>query len=392
MGKIGKLVLKILYFVVTFGFGIFLALTLPSYFQYYDAPLGNIKENLESSNYDEAMSVVGGYYNADCIFNEQFSDKSGIVLFEATTLETIDDKEATILNKTYAGFIYGLSSYETVKNANNQTKIVLYDLSSNEYDVNILDFDSDDDGTKDSISTLVDKNFIYLDFPLKTYGSISKLEFIDRDGNIFKTINLNLDYSGAFFTDVDEFLTEYNTNPTSDRFSALDEEFRSKSSSYKMSSTQEYRDEAIKKSTIAVVIYFALIYMFYDLAIGRRYIIKGFKWILEKVFKVKPKQKNYNFGYDYMSKVTISLDLTECENFNKPVLVKYSKQDYTVEFNLLFENNYQLTKSIKAGLYLNPWIELDKDYYALDLPENLVVDGYKKDFVIKIKKSERNDR
>ena len=43
------------------------------------------------------------------------------------------------------------------------------------------------------------------------------------------------------------------------------------------------------------------------------------------------------------------------------------------------------TVRIHAGVYRNPWIEMDRSYEAADLPENLVVEGFQMDVKIKIR-------
>lgn len=370
-----------------------MAFTLPYFIMYSIAPkeMGNY---LNLGEYDKAMELVGGYFNNQPIVNEQF-ESGGIVLFEAITpvynsgQEGDETKDETKYHKAYAGFIYGIQeSYQVGGEDNNLTKLIVTDLESEQHIVNLLDYDGDKNDIKENIGSLMAYGFIYLDLDQEQLNSLSKLEFVDNSGKIFKSVNVNLQYSEQFFLDVNEFLEEYNRDFKSDKLPDLDKEFRSKSSNYIMSSHGNVRKKADTKATIIIVVYFVIIYIIADFLVGGHYIIKFFRWVHGKVGKGKKKQKAVPqqevFGHDYYSQVTVSLDLTELPNFNESVQLRYTNSDVEISFTLLQENNYVTTERIKAGTYVNAWLDLNREYAPVDMPENLIVEGYKMDVKIKI--------
>lgn len=90
----GKIFTAVIYYIFTFSIGILLALFLPFYYLYSSESLNNMQEALESGNYSDAMSLVGGYYNRQPAFVEEFPDGGGIVLFEATTLVVTEEQQS----------------------------------------------------------------------------------------------------------------------------------------------------------------------------------------------------------------------------------------------------------------------------------------------------------
>lgn len=392
---------KIIYYLFTFALGILMALTLPYVIMYSIAPreLGNY---LNSGEYEKAMELVGGYFNNTPIVSRQF-EQGGIVLFEAITpvynsgKEGDETKDETKYHKAYAGFIYGIKDiYNVGGEDGNLTKLIVTDIENKEHIVELLDYDSDNNDIKDNIGSLITDGFIYLDLDLEQLSSIFKLEFIDNQGKKFQTVdNLSLNYSEQFFVDVNEFLEEYNRDFKSEKLPDLDKAFREKSEHYKISSYGNVRKKADTKATIIVVVYFVVIYIIADFLVGGHYIIKFFKWIHGKVHKNKkdkkaiPKQEI--FGHDYYSQVTMSLDLSELPDFSESVQVRYTNSDIEIAFTLLKENGYTVTERIKAGTYVNAWIDLNREYAPVDMPENLIVEGYKMDVKIKIIKRKEED-
>ena len=84
--------------------------------------------------------------------------------------------------------------------------------------------------------------------------------------------------------------------------------------------------------------------------------------------------------------VTLRLDVSEVPEFNGGVEIKYTNSDAEVKFTLLKEGNYTDTQRIKAGVYVNPFIDINRDYAPLDLPDNLEIDGFQVEKVVKIAK------
>ena len=396
--KKGRLFAKIIYYIFTFILGLILAFTLP-YFMYVNTAMRSITKWLHSGQYDNAMALIDGYHNKQYVYQQNF-DGGGIVLFEATTLsensgaeddETIDGDK---LFKSYAGFIYGVKNYDFFTTDNNLTRLTVTDLEDKTHTVGLLSYDSDGSGTLDGIATAEQYDYIFLDLRQEDLGSIKYLTFIDKNGDtFFKSKELSLDYSGQFFVDVDEFLQEYNRDFKSKLLTQLSEDFLAKSDNYAINTYGDLKKKADTNAAIVTVVYFVCIYVIADFLLGNHYILRFFRWFLYKVCKVKPKnrqklKKNEIFGHDYYSSVTVSLDLDAVPDFSESVQIKYTNSDAEVVFSLLKENNYTQTCRIKAGTYVNPFIDMDRQYAPTNLPDNLEVEGFKVDITIKIIKRE----
>ncbi len=397
-----KLFAKIVYYVFTFSLGIFLALFLPIYYMMTETPR-IIQQSLEQGNYSDAMSLVGGYYNSQPVFQKNFSKKGGIVLFEAATLmyfpdsdeENEKNQDESKLHKAYAGFVYGVkdSYLLTGNNESNNAKVVVTDKDGIKRDYDLLDSDSDGDQIKDTCATFFTNGFFYLDIDLDTYKSVSKIELLDKNGDVFESLESDLSFQGTFFSDVNDFVEEYNKDHKSEKCQELNDVFLAKSQNYQMSSTSLARNKADSKSAVIVVVYFLCVYIIADFLVGRHYIIRFFNWLLVKVFKVKFKEKQPKykeaFGHDYFCQVTFALDLSDVDGFSDGVQIKYSNEENEVCFILLKEQNYTATQRVKAGTYVNLWIDLDKNVYRTqNLPETLIVEGYQKGYQVKILKRE----
>ena len=386
---------KIIYYLFTFSLGIVLAFTLPALFMFYDIPLADMEKYLAQGEPDKAMELVGGYFNREPIFKADFDDGGGLVLFEAATLvynsgeegdETVDESK---LHHSYAGFLYGVKDkYNVSGDEGNKTKLTVYNGSVTK-DVALLDYDVNQNGTKDNVGTLMNNGFIYLDLDKDTHESLVKLTFIDQGGNVFKEFELNLNYSEAFFSDVNPFVEEYNRDFKSDKLNSLYEEFRAKDDNYSVSSYGDTKAKADKKATVVIVVYFVVIYIIGDFLVGPHFIFRFFRWLHYKTpwgkkAAAKRGVKKEGFGHDYFSQVTMSLDLSDLPDFNESIQVRYTNSDVQIVFVLMKENNYTVTQRIKADTYVNAWMEINKDYAPVDMPENLMVGGYKMDVKIKI--------
>lgn len=405
MSKGLKILVSILYYAFTFIIGLFIAITLPNIY-YYDMTMSSIRDSLNSKEYSQAMELVGGYFDKEYCYQVDFTEGGGIVLFKSATLDYVKDEDGNdtnenFLQKSYAGFIYGISdSYNCKGKDDNKTKLILIDKNDVEYKIDLLDYDSDEDEIIDTISTLYEKGFIYVDLNINIASSIKEIKFIDASGNIFKEFELNYEFNEQFFTDVNPFITKYNEDPRAQELEQLDNEFRQKSSNYLMSSNDEISSKAQKKSITFVIIYFVVIYIIADFLIGKRLILKFIKWILVKVFKVKFKDKaqksaeeefSGDFGHDYYSQLTMKLEFDGDSDLDEVVVISYSNIEENFEFNLLKSENYTQTKRVKAGLYMNPRIELNANYEAQNLPENLVVQGFRTNVTINIKRIEKRE-
>ena len=354
---------------------------------------------LHTGQYDNAMSLVDGYHNREYVYQQDF-ENGGIVLFAATTLSenSGDEEDKTVdgdkLYKSYAGFIYGVQDYDVFTTDNNLTQLNVADMDGNVKALTLLNYDSDGNGTKDGIATAEQFDYIYLELRQVDVSSIKSLSFIDKNGETFKKFDdVNLTFSEKFFEDVDDFVQEYNRDYHSGKLPQLSNDFLAKDDNYAINTYGELKKQADRNSAIVIVVYFLSIYVIADFLLGNHYIIKFFRWFLYKVCKVKPKnkpklQKNEIFGHDYYSSVTVSLDLEAVPDFNESVQIKYTNSDVEIVFILLKENNYTATERIKAGTYVNPFIDMNREYAPTNLPENLEVEGFKMDVKIKIIKRE----
>ncbi|MCH5151389.1 MAG: hypothetical protein J1F65_01875 [Clostridiales bacterium] len=411
---------KIIYYVFTFLIGILLALTLPNAFLELVESPQFVVDSLEQGDLYSVMILTGNYFNKTPVCDVRFEEGGGIFLFEAVMPVRTEAEqellhlESYALYKTYLGYIYGVQdSYDTYRTKTNDTKM----LVNSSQEVQLLDSDVDGDGTLDACATARDYGFIYFSIAEIDVGSsIRSIELIDASGDTFKSLDVNLDFSTSqFFVTVSSYVTEYNDllhqyneAKTESERNSLDRQLENKYYSFKSEFTQnenyvvvdkdneEYQatkaliaKPANVKASVVIVAYFVLIYIIGDFLLGSHYIIKFFRWFIYDVCKAKPKdrkklKKSEVFGHDYYSSVTMSLDLTDLPDFNESVQVKYTNTDVEIVFILLKENNYTATERIKAGTYVNPFIDMNRQYAPVDLPDNLEVEGYKMDVKIKI--------
>jgi len=362
----------------------------------YEVSYSQINESLNNGNYKDAMLYAGSYYNSDYIYFEEFDDGK-IVIFESAVVipeEIIEDGESKTINvfhKAYSGFLFGFDAYEVNSTENNQTKIVAYDKDGKASNIDLLDIDTNDDGVNDTIYAYKLKRFIYFEICESKIKDIDNFSFIDKYGNVFVNVNFDKNFSEQFFTDVDAFITEYNLDSNSNKLQGLYEEFMNKSDKYLMSSTKDINSDIIKaclKDCIIVFVIFLILALIGgDFIFGFKFSVRIVKWIIRKVFK-KGKDEVVKeeeiFGNDFYSQVTIKLDISDVPNFELPVGVFYSNEKESLEYNLLKINDYSETKRVKAGVYVNPRIELSSDYIASNMPANLKVNSYKSTIIIKI--------
>lgn len=399
----GKFFAAIVYYLFTFTIGVLLTLFLPYILMSDGENLNIMRDSFKKGNYDDAMLLVGGYFDKRPVFQEEFKGGGGIVLFSAATLVFTDGKDENAVDEakihaSYAGFVYGAKdSYSVFAKADNRTEMRV-NVGDEVKSVKILDSDSDGDGVKDTIATLASHGFFFLEFDKDTYPSLNGLTFIDKDGNEFAKANLQLGFEEQFFTDVQDFIDEYNSDYKSAMLPSLHEKFLAKNENYTQSSLGVAKSSADAKAAVIVVAYFVTVYVVGDFLLGWRLIARFAGWFLYKVCKVKPKtRKRKNdavFGTDYYCQVTLELDVTGADGFDGNVRISYTdSKGEELSFSLMKGEGYKATRRVKAGEYVNMWIDINKTEYATEnLPETLIVEGYRKAFKIKILKREEKTR
>lgn len=409
--KKGRIFANILYYLFTFIIGFILAITVPTYLATYDYAIDYVVEALANGEFSDAYSLSPAYYDRDPAYQTEFESGGGIVLFSSATIIDAVKGDQTVsggaIHKSYGGFIYGVGeSYKVTKTSLNKTQLIVTDNSGATHSIELLDSDSSGDDINDTCATHYYYGFIYIDLYEDLCNSVDKITLIDADGNTFADLNVGLDYSDSFFNDVEVLIDKYNeftwlTDETERdsadaEYTQLEEQFLAIDDRYSIKVEPEDVDaigkRADRTATIVVIVYFVCIYLIGDIALGGHYIIKFFRWLLVKVFKVKFKEKRpkYNevFGHDYFCKVTLQADVSAIEDFDGSVQIRYSNEDSGVAFVLLKGRNYATTEQVKAGEYVNLWIDLDEKYVTKDLPETLVAEGYQKIITFKIIKRE----
>ena len=421
--KHGRLFAKIIYYAFTFLFGIVLALGIPSYFATFDIPFEYVEDAIVDGRYDQAMVIVAAFINNNSLVEKQeFAESGAVLLYEGIIIVggpvSSDEEDSSeqlrekMLYKSYIGFVYA-PQYETYSRDNNATKLLITQLDGTAKTVELLNYDDNGDGKLDGIATIARNNFIILDINQRDVDSVKAIDVIDSSGTAHRIASdLELDFQSEFF-DCFEKLPEYNQtiegyyepNPNTSvldgRIGDLLKEFRSnveRYPDYQINSVDseayiavhsEIQKIADRRAIPIIIIYFVVIYIVGDFLLGNFYIIKFFKWFLFKVCRIphkekKPPKKEEVFGHDYYSMVTLSLDTTEVPDFNGSVEIKYTNSAAEVKFTLLKAENYTSTQRIKAGVYVNPFIDINRDYAPVDLPDNLEVEGYRMDKTIKI--------
>lgn len=379
-----KIFPKIIYYVFTFLLGIFLVFTMP-YFLMYDIVPVKIVEHLQKGEWREAILPIANAFNSELALEKHFENGS-VVIYEAVTYGTDEDgnEDRTKVRAIYAGFLFNADGYDVYATSDNQTKLLVDGRA-----VGLLDYDTNGDGVLDTNAN-AQKGFIYFELD-ESFESISEIKFIDKNGSTFISVdNANLNFDGEFFADVAPLVEQYNKDFTEkEKLETLRNELQSKNASYSFGSDREARKLADTRSAIIIVVYFVVVYIVADFLLGERYILRFFRWFIYDVCKAKPKGKKVKqngeiFGRDYYCQVTVSLDLEDLPDFNESVQVRYANTDVEVAFILLKENGYTATERVKAGVYVNPFIDINREYAPVDMPENLEVEGYRMNVKIKI--------
>ena len=291
MSKGWRIFFKVLYYVLTFSLGTFIAIVLPTVnrdivtYEFFD-------KFIEEKEYVKAIDLLGGLYNTEAVY--RVDGENEVIIFETASRvqkeEIIDEEKVKIdtFNASYVCIIRGLNRewFENDDEEKNQSKIFLDDKP-----VEILQTDLDGDGKNDTIATLIDSDYICFSIDEILYSEVNTIELIKADGNsLLKLTDLNLNFTSSFHLEVEEFIKQYNLLSEDGEFSVEDdakllEEYlriNKANTNYQRSGTyseDKIKNEANKDSIIFVLVYFICIYILGDCLVGQRYIFQFFRFL-----------------------------------------------------------------------------------------------------------------
>ncbi len=353
----------------------------------------DMNNHLFEGNYAESMNLIGGYYNAEYVYEQKLGDKTGFVLFEATTLsntkeDDLNGNNKNQMNQVYAGFFYGLKdNYKYTlkdKTIENQA-VVLVDNGTTKLPIKILNYDTDNNDSLDSINTMENFDYIYVEFPKSELEQIQAIELIDAKGNSYwKSETLDLKYDTEFFTLTQPFISIYNENNESNKLIDLETTILNR---YQRGNFGDAQSRATKRACIVVLIYFICVYIIADFLVGKHFIIRFSIYLFHKIKKDKKKDQESDtsevYGSDYFTKLTIRL--ISDDEIEGNIQLHYHNENE--EINMLFtkDNQYCETQRIHAGEYLNGRLECP-GYEAIDFNDIIKVSSYQMEVEIKIEK------
>ena len=415
----------VIYFIFTFGIGVVFSLTLPGYFASFTVPADVVAEALGRGDFVTGLVLtepVG--FAREPALKASFEGGGGVILYEAVMEvfdrdavdpdETADKLTHGMLYSCYTGFVYGMKGrYDVFSTQKNGTSLKVTQANGREITLPLLDYDQNGDGSNDGISNFLQSGFILLEIRKEDVSSIRSLAFTDRTGEIAFTASPEEDLTfESDFYDCFADMGAYNElvarsargEDTAEARNAYVKEVKealgaapgcevTAASAEYAAAAKEIGRRANQKAIPFIILYFVAIYIIADFLLGTHFIIRFFQWFLFKVCKIprkgqKSPAKGEVFGHDYFSTVTLTLDVAEVPEFNGSVQIKYTFGGEEVVFSLLKSDGYTATQRLKAGVYVNPFIDIDRTYAPLDLPENLEVEGYRMEKTIKIVKRE----
>lgn len=390
MNKKLKVFLKIVYYFFTFGLGIILAVALPNAYFYKNVP-EQIEKSVQNKQFDEAIGLlVGAYYDNQIAAQTEFADGSGIVLFRSAVLvEQESEKQLYQMHFAYTGLFYQVpSGYAITDNDENLTKLLVTNQNNQVIPIELLNNDTNDDKINDEIISLKKYDFIYFEILQEQASSISKIAFIDARGNECCRMDVTLDFENSFFTSLHDFVQIYNQNSASEELSGLEKKFLESNTHYLRTNYEAIAKKSNKQATIFVLIYFVFIYILGDMLVGQHYIIRFFRWLFSKMKKNKLDTENV-LGQDYYTNLTLQLHVPE--GFSDIIHLQYYNDTATLDFTFSKDTNYIVSSRAHAGKYkLMPTTKL-KNYKVTNLPNDLLVNGYKKTIDITFENLEQTE-
>ena len=421
MNKFAKTLIKIVYYVLAVLFGVILVLTLP-YILLNSQLTQEMNDNLENGEFVDAMHLIGCYYDSEIAYLYEDAQKDiQLVLFRATPfvdttytqVDSYGNSTEIVSQETielgYFGFLcnvtdkYDTSSSEEADDYENKTKLVVND----EYNVFLLDYDDSQNGKADSIITTLTGSYVSFQIPMGSVDEIEKLEFVDKEGKVYLSINTTnssygkLDFNHKFFSEFEDFLVDYNDlaknkalgTITEDDFTTKQTELQKtvgeildSNAGYRVGSYTGSIGGAQTKSYVISIFYFLGVFILGDLLVGKRMTITIIKTIFKpvvKAFSKKKKEEETNENYEYFSQVVITLKVpTDFELQPKMTLVRNNIEEV---FEFTKENSYISKRRIHAGIYDQLRFECD-EYKVLNLPEQIEVKGFKTEIELELEK------
>lgn len=397
MKKKWRVFFFVLYFLITFVLGFFIAIILPGV-NFDILQYEKMNSYVETKQFVNAMDLIGGLYNEEKHFIDEFDDDSGLIIFEANSfyMQTNEDETKTqLINNSYVCFLYGIDdvnrfSHESLNvsrirfNENEESSVVL----SKYYE----------ELKKYTIETLINSNYICFSVDQlfceeKNIAEVGKIEVFDANGNKYYEIEFedNLTFKSDYFNSTRTFVEKYNEFFVDKNFNEQENieleniynSIKENNTHYTKSGTYVYgeiRKEANREAAIFVLIYFIWIYILGDFLVGPRYILRFLTFIFGKIKtkKVQPENEtvDLSLGFGFIS--TISIEVKTPEDFNGDIIVEYEhtvNPEYNFKTSITRAVEYKKKERVHGGSYKLVSVEC-LGFEVVNLPEVLEVKGY----------------
>ena len=397
MKKKWKIFFAILYYVLTFSLGVFIAIALPSAnrdIQRYKF----INQYIEDGELYKAIDLMCEIYNKNSIYENKDAEVYVFEVMAPTTIlvEGSEEETQTVYDSSYVFIIRNQKRETFEKNSDNLSLVKI----NGDGKINILNSDLDGDGNFDTIATLIDSNYICFSVNKLKYENVSSIELVDMYGEtVIKVENLNLNYTSEFFTEVQQFISKYNEfysdgNINTEENQELENiynQVHKKNDNYlKIGSysLDEINDIAVRDSVSFVLLYFIWVYILGDFIVGKKYIWRFIKWVYKKIKnKVKPeKEEPLALGKNFYS--MLSFEAEVLDGFEGSIIINYEHEEnkaYNFKCIITKGSNYIKQERVHGGTYKLKSTECD-GYVIVDLPETLEVKGYKKTISFLVRK------
>ena len=363
MNKKIRVILNIFYWLFIFVMGFLIVAYAPKAISYnllFEKTNSAIKKN----NQVQAVHLNELYYDSEVVYQ---SDDYQLTLFQAVSKET--QEKNVVLTKKYVGIIKDVEKSRFNVKGSNAAKILLNDT----YQIDILSTDTDKDGENDSVSTLINFDFIYFYIPYLCQENISKISLLDFEGKTYFEYAVDLHFNESFFTDIDPVINDFNQN--GEISTEVRDAFLAKKDSYKETSFKNIYIKAQQKTFGYMVLFVFVALLFYDVGLGLHLTWIPVKWLYKKVTrKKKEKKAQEEKAFKYEGNTQIIVKARVPEKFVKQIKIKYQNDETIFEIVLRKSLDYEARITVKAGLYHQ--VLEDYGFLISGLPENLNLDRF----------------